>query len=210
VLWPQFATYGPDRPAAKEIVGARSGIVFGSAGQWGNAFPRGTPLAVQARKNDRGKLDLRGQTLPMSEFERGLVMAQLVPSPWKKGELFAVVGGLSGYDAKQSLGMLTEPELGAQFAGNVSAVDREGRVVNYDTRLAGGESLADTLRDTLRGGLSADQLQARREQRADNEADASQFNRVMLAGFGGILATVFITERLLSRRRRINRERNGK
>ena len=35
-------------------------------------------------------------------------------------------------------------------------------------------------------------------------------NRVMLAGFGGILATVFITERLLSRRRRINRERNGK
>ena len=32
----------------------------------------------------------------------------------------------------------------------------------------------------------------------------------MVAGFGGALAAVFLAERLLSRRRRINRQKNGK
>jgi hypothetical protein len=31
----------------------------------------------------------------------------------------------------------------------------------------------------------------------------------MVAGFGGVLAAVFLTERLLSRRRSINRKRNN-
>lgn len=210
VLWPQLVTYGPGRPAAQEIVGGRSGIVFGSSRQWGSAFPRGTPLAVEARPNDQNQLDLRGESLPMDEFERGLVMAQLVPSPWTKGELFAVVGALTGYGADESLAMLSDRQLGSQLAGNVSALDSEGRVVNYDTRLAGGESLADVLRETLNSGLSAEQIQARREAKQTGEVEASQFNRVMVAGFGGVLAAVFLAERLLSRRRRINRERNGR
>jgi hypothetical protein len=210
VLWPQLATYGPDRPATAELVAGRSGVVFGSSRQWGSAFPRGTPLGVEARDEDANKLDLRGQTVPMAEFERGLVMAQLMDSPWDKGEIFAVVGGLTGYGGEDALAMLTEPELGAQFAGNISAVDPEGRVVNYDTRLTGRESLADVLRETLHGNLSAAGIRARREEEQNRIEGAGEFNRVMVAGFGGVLAAVFLAERLLSRRRRINRERNGK
>lgn len=209
VLWPQFATYGPDRPAAAELVEGRSGIVFGSSRQWGSAFPGGTPIAVEASNKDATKLDLRGQSVPMAEFERGLVMAQLMTSPWDKGEIFAVVGGLTGYGGEDALDMLTDAELGAQFAGNVSALDPEGRVVNYDTRLAGRESLADVMRETLDGTLTAAEIRARREAEQNNVEGATEFNRVMVAGFGGVLAAVFLTERLLSRRRRINRERNN-
>ena len=209
VLWPQLATYGPDRPAAAGLVAGRSGVVFGSSRQWGSAFPRGTPLAAKAWDKDGGSLDLRGQTVPLAEFESGLVMAQLMPSPWRKGEIFAVVGGLTGPGGDAALALLTEPELGAQLAGNVAALDPEGRVVNYDTRLAGGESLADVLRETLHSNLSAADIRARREERQGKVEDASEFNRVMVAGFGGVLAAVFLAERLLSRRRRINRERNG-
>ena len=132
-----------------------------------------------------------------------------MPSPWRKGEIFAVVGGLTGPGGDAALALLTEPELGAQLAGNVAALDPEGRVVNYDTRLAGGESLADVLRETLHSNLSAADIRARREERQGKVEDASEFNRVMVAGFGGVLAAVFLAERLLSRRRRINRERNG-
>ena len=210
VLWPQLATYGPDRPAAAEIVSGRSGLVFGSARQWASAFPKGTPLAVEARGNDGRELDLRGRTVPMAEFERGLVMAQLLASPWQKSEIFAVVGGLTGYGGDDAFLMLTEPELGAQLAGNVSALDPEGRVVNYDTRLGGGDALADVLRDTFLGNLSAEDLRARQEEKENRLEGASEFNRVMVAGFGGALAAVFLAERLLSRRRRINREKNGK
>ena len=210
VLWPQLATYGPNRPAAAEIVSGRSGLVFGSSRQWASAFPPGTPLAVEARGNDGRELDLRGRTVPMAEFERGLVMAQLLASPWQKGEIFAVVGGLTGYGGEDALGMLTEPEVGAQLAGNVSALDPEGRVVNYDTRLAGGDALADVLRDTFLGNLSAEEIRARQEDKQNRVEGATEFNRVMVAGFGGALAAVFLAERLLSRRRRINRERNGK
>jgi hypothetical protein len=209
VLWPQVATYGPNRPVVADLVAGRSGIVLGSSRQWGNAFPRGTPLAAEAWDQDGSKLDLRGQTVPMAEFERGLVMAQLMPSPWRKGELFAVIGGLTGYGGDDALAMLTDPELGAQLAGNISAVDPEGRVVNYDTRLAGRESLADVLRQTLDGSLSAADIRARREEQQNKLEGASEFNRVMVAGFGGVLAAVFLTERLLSRRRSINRKRNN-
>lgn len=210
VLWPQFATYGPDRPAAAESVAGRSGVIFGSSRQWGSAFPRGTPLAVEASAKDGNKLDLRGQNVPMAEFERGLVMAQLTSSPWDRKEMFAVVGGLTSYGGDEALDMLTKPELVAQFAGNVAAVDPEGRVVNYDTRLTGRESLADVMRETLNGNLTAADIRARREAQRANIDNAGEFNRVMVAGFGGVLAAVFLAERLLSRRRRINRERNGK
>jgi hypothetical protein len=209
VLWPQLATYGPGRPALADRVAGRSGIVLGSSRQWGSAFPRGTPLAAGAWDQDGSKLDLRGQTVPMAEFERGLVMAQLMPSPWRKGELFAVVGGLTGYGGDDALAMLTDPDLGAQLAGNISAVDPEGRVVNYDTRLAGRESLAGVLRQTLDGRLSAAEIRARKEERQNNLEGASEFNRVMVAGVGGVLAAVFLTERLLSRRRHINRKKNN-
>jgi hypothetical protein len=185
-------------------------LVFGSARQWASAFPKGTPLAVEARGNDGRELDLRGRTVPMAEFERGLVMAQLLASPWQKSEIFAVVGGLTGYGGDDAFLMLTEPELGAQLAGNVSALDPEGRVVNYDTRLGGGDALADVLRDTFLGNLSAEDLRARQEEKENRLEGASEFNRVMVAGFGGALAAVFLAERLLSRRRRINREKNGK
>lgn len=210
VLWPQLATYGPERPAKAELVAERSGLVFGSSRQWGNAFPRGTPLAVESSDKDQSTLNLRGQKVPISEFERGLVVAQLMPSPWSKNELFAVVGGLTGYGGEDTLAMLTEPEFGAQLAGNVSVLDADGRVVNYDTRLAGRESLADVLRETLHGNVSAADIQARRLEEQASAEGASEFNRVMVAGFGGVLAAVFLAERLLSRRRRINRERNGK
>jgi hypothetical protein len=106
--------------------------------------------------------------------------------------------------------MLTDPELGAQLAGNVSALDPEGRVVNYDTRLAGGDALADVLHHTFLGNLSAEEIRARQEDKQNRVEGATEFNRVMVAGFGGALAAVFLAERLLSRRRRINRERNGK
>jgi hypothetical protein len=146
----------------------------------------------------------------MAEFERGLIMAQLLASPWQKSETFAVVGGLTGYGGDDVFLMLTEPELGAQLAGNVSALDPEGRVVNYDTRQGGGDALADVLRDTFLGNLSAEDLRARQEEKENRLEGASEFNRVMVAGFGGALAAVFLAERLLSRRRRINREKNGK
>jgi hypothetical protein len=210
VLWPQLATYGPNRPATGDAVAGRSGIVFGSSRQWACAFPRDTPLAVEAWDKDGSKLDIRGQTVPIDEFEHDLVLAQLLPSPWRKGEMFAVVGGLTGFGGEDALSMLTEPDVGAQLAGNVSALDSEGRVVNYDTRLAGSESLADVWRQTLHSGLSAEEIRARREAKEARVVEATQFNHVMLGGFGGSLAAVFLAERLLSRRRRINRERNGK
>lgn len=210
VLWPEVATYAPDRPARADIVAGRSGVVLGSSLQWAHAFPAKTPLAAEASPANGGVISLRGQSVPMADFDRGLVMAQLVESPWQKGELFAVVGGLEDYARPGTLAMLTDPELGSLLAGNFAAVDSEGRVVNYDTRLAARESLAEALRTGLSGNLTAQEIRARHEAKERGEAEASEINRVMLAGFGGALALVFIAERLLSRRRRINRENNRK
>lgn len=210
VLWPQVATYAADHPARADLVSGRSGVVLGSARQWAQAFPKTTPLAAEASPESGDFISLRGQTVPMGDFDRGLVMAQLIDSPWQNGELFAVVGGLGGYGGSGTLAMLTDPELTSLLAGNFAALDPDGRVVNYDTRLAGSDSLADALREGLDTSLTAGEIRARQEARLASREEAAGFNRVMLAGFGGVLGLVFLAERLLSWRRRVNRENNHK
>ena len=203
ILWPQLATYAPGIPATATRVEKRSGVVLGSAFQWSEALPSKTPLVIQAVDGKNDKLSLRGEAVSVGDFDPSMAFAQLVPSPWTQGEIFATVGGISGYGGGSAIAMLTDPEVGECLTGTVAAIDDQKRIVTYDVRYIQEVSLSEQLARGFASGVTKEQAENEKIEKAEALTLASIMDKWLIVGAIFTLAVLFLIQRLAVRRREI-------
>ena len=161
VLWPQVATYGPGLPPDPARLSGRSGLILGSAFQWPLAFGKNLHLAIEGAESPSSSIMLRGEPIPVVDFDSSLSFVQLLPSPWSKGEIFATIGGVSGYGGKTTLDLLTDPSVSERLSGTVAAADASGRVITYDVRFIQEVSLSNHIRMGFASGTTPSRRRAR-------------------------------------------------
>lgn len=202
VLWPQVATYSGITPPDAARLRGRSGIVLGSADQWAEALGPKTRLVVEESASDSERLVMRGEDVPKDSFDPGLVFAQLLPSPWSGGEVFAAVGGISGYGGDNAVAMLTDPGISDRLGGTVAAYDGRS-VVTYDVRTIQEASLAEEFRGAFAFGGGTDPEQ-QVIQKAEAGLAAANHSVWVLSVAIAVLGALFVSQRLLVRRRKKN------
>lgn len=202
VLEPQVATFAPGLPPATARVADRSGLVLGSAFHWADAFSGGERLIVEGGRNGDSMLTLRGEQVPLSDFDPTVCFAQLMPSPWSKDAVYATVGGIEGYGGAAAIDMLTDPATGGKLSGTVAAVDAEGRVATYDVRVLEELALSDKLRRGLARGLTSDDALTQGERESENARVAGMQNIWIAGGVMGALGALFAVQRIAVWRRR--------
>ena len=198
VLWPQVATYGPKKMPAIDRVANRSGLILGSVFQWSDALPKAMLLSVRGGP-DSDSVILRGQKVLVSDFDRTMSLAQLLASPWTKGELFASVGGLNGYGGSSSVAILTKDAVIDRLCGTVAAVDAKDRAIGYDVRSIQQSSLAENIKEGLPPGMSLEQTEQKKAEKMADALDVLRNNRILLASVAVGLLLIFIPQRLASR-----------
>ena len=207
VLWPQVATYGPNKLPAASRVANRSGFVLGSVFQWSDALPEKLPLSVRGG-SDSSSIILRGQKAPVSEFDQTMSLVQLLDSPWTKGELFATVGGINSYGGLSTVAILTKETVVDRLCGTVAAVDAKERVVGYDVRSIQRASLAEHIQNGLPPGMSLQQTEKNNQEQKLAAFEVIRNNRLLLIFVALGLLLIFIPQRLAARRKDKNFESN--
>jgi hypothetical protein len=178
-------------------------VVLGSAFQWSEALPSKTPLVIQAVDGKNDKLSLRGEAVSVGDFDPSMAFAQLVPSPWTQGEIFATVGGISGYGGGSAIAMLTDPEVGECLTGTVAAIDDQKRIVTYDVRYIQEVSLSEQLARGFASGVTKEQAENEKIEKAEALTLASIMDKWLIVGAIFTLAVLFLIQRLAVRRREI-------
>ncbi len=201
ILWPQLATYAPGIPATPERVAKRSGLVLGSAFQWTEALPAKTDLVIHGLEGKNDTLSLRGENVPAGDFDPSMAFAQLVPSPWTSGEIFAAVGGISGYGGDSAIAMLTDTDVCERLTGTVAAVDDQKRVVTYDVRFIQEVSLSEQLTQGFAPGVSKEDSENQKTETTEALILASVMNKWLIGAALLALAILFLVQRLAVRRR---------
>ncbi|MFZ4776194.1 MAG: cellulose biosynthesis cyclic di-GMP-binding regulatory protein BcsB [Terrimicrobiaceae bacterium] len=202
VLWPQVATYDQSKQPDKDRVANRSGLILGSAFEWPQALPGKPALVISSSEEKPGMLQMRGQWFSANAFDQSLSFAQLLPSPWSRGELFAAVGGIGGYGGKSTTAMLTDPLVAERLGGTVAAVDARNRVVTYDVRFVQGSSLGEQITEGLPPGLTLKETEKKKESSIEAGAGTIRQNVVILIASAVILLVIFTLQRFAARRRR--------
>lgn len=202
VLWPQLATYGPDAPPDSERVEKRSGLVLGSAFQWPEAFGGKSRLIVEGGGSRDDQITLRGEKVPVADFDPTLAFVQLVTSPWTPGEYFAAIGGLAGYGGNATVDLLTDPGIYERLRGTVSAMDGDKRLVTYDVRSVQEVSLSDQMRFAFAPQRHEEDLEGREIAKTEAGMAATVQNIGLGAGALVLLAALFLIQRIIVRRRR--------
>ena len=202
VVWPQVATYAPGVPPSFERVGKKSGLILGSAFQWPDALGKKTHLVVEGIAGKSGMISLRGEPISSQDFDPSLSFAQLVPSPWSKGGVFATIGGLDGYGGEGTTALLTDPEVAERLNGSVVAVDDQKRVVTYDIRFIQEVSLSQQLREGFAGGASRTELENKKQDKIEAGLFSQIVNKWIIGGAIAILAILFVMQRAAARRRK--------
>ena len=202
VLWPQVATYAPGVPPSAERIGKRSGLILGSAFQWPDALGKKTHLVVEGMEGKDGVISLRGEPISSQDFDPSLSFAQLVPSPWSKGGVFAAIGGLNGYAVEGATAMLMDPEVTERLSGSVVAVDDQKRVVTYDVRFIQEVSLAQQLRGGFAVGASRSELENKKQDKIEAGLFSQIVNKWIIGGAMVILAIIFVMHRVAASRRK--------
>ena len=204
VLWPQVATYGPEAPPDPIRVEKRSGLVLGSAFQWPQAFAGKSRLIVEGGGTYGDQIILRGEMLPVTDFDPDLGFVQLVISPWTDGEYFAAIGGLEGYGGNATVDLLTSPEIYERLHGTISAIDGDNRLVTYDVRSVHEVSLSDQMRFAFAPKPHVEDL----EEREISITEAGMASTVTNIGIGAgtlvFLTALFLIQRFVVARRRRN------
>lgn len=201
ILWPQLATYAPGIPATPSRVAKRSGLVLGSAFQWSEALPTKTTLVIKAADGKNESLSLRGETMPVDDFDPSMAFAQLIPSPWTQGEIFATVGGVSGYGGDSAIAMLTDTEVCERLTGTVAAVDDQRRIVTYDVRYIQEMSLSEQMTQGFAPGVSKEEVENQKIETSEALVLASIMDKWLIIGAIFTLALLFLVQRLAVRRR---------
>jgi hypothetical protein len=202
VLWPQLATYGPDSPPDMGRVEKRSGLVLGSAFQWPEAFGDKTRLIAEGGGAHGEQMILRGEKVPVTDFDPTLGFVQLVPSPWTSGEYFAAIGGIEGYGGNATVDLLTKPEIFERLRGTVSAIDAENRIFTYDVRTVQEVSLSNQMRLAFAPDRHVEDLEGQEIAKTEAGVVATVTNIGIGTGAFVFLAAMFLIQRLIVRRRR--------
>jgi hypothetical protein len=202
VLWPQVATYAPGVPPSPERIGKRSGLILGSAFQWPDALGKKMHLVIEGMEGKSGMISLRGEPISSQDFDPSLSLAQLVPSPWSKGGVFATIGGLNGYGVEGTTALLTDPEVTDRLSGSVVAVDDQKRVVTYDVRFIQEVSLSQQLHEGFAGGASRSELENKKQDKIEAGLFSHFINKWIIGGTLAILAILFLMQRHAARRRK--------
>ena len=208
VLWPEVATYAPDQPPEPDRVANRSGLILGSAFQWPQAFEKKPTLVIEGSPTSGDTVVLRGEPVPMADFDRSLSFAQLLPSPWTKEEIYATVGGLEGYGGNSTIALLTDPDVTQRLTGTVAALDSEGRLITYDVRYIQEVSLSEQFRIGFSRGTTRTDLEDRAMDQIEAGVFSSHVNAWIIGGALGALTLLFIVQKIIIRRRR-NRPNGG-
>ncbi len=206
VLWPQVATYDRSTQPEQNRVVNRSGIILGSAFEWSQALPGKPSLVISGSEEKPGMLQMRGQWFSANAFDQSLAFAQLLPSPWSRGELFAAVGGIDGYGGKSTTALLTDPGISDRLGGTVAAVDARNRVVTYDVRFVQGASLGEHITEGLPPGLSMQETEKKKESSIEAGAGTLRQNVMILTGSAVILLMIFVLQRYAARRRKSDQD----
>ena len=204
VLWPQVATYGAGLPPDPARLSGRSGLILGSAFQWPLAFGKNLHLAIEGAESPSSSIMLRGEPIPVVDFDSSLSFVQLLPSPWSKGEIFATIGGVSGYGGKTTLDLLTDPSVSERLSGTVAAADASGRVITYDVRFIQEVSLSNHIRMGFSSGTTPADIEDRRMDKTEAGFMTQSVNYWIAGASFAIMAGIYIIQRLLVRRRKNN------
>lgn len=201
-LWPQVATYGPGLPPDPARLNGRSGLILGSAFQWPLAFGKNLRLAIEGAESPSSSIMLRGESVPVADFDSSLSFVQLLPSPWSKGELFATIGGLSGYGGKTTLDLLTEPSVSERLSGTVAAADASGRVITYDVRFIQEVSLSNQIRLGFTSGTTPADIEDQHMDKTEAGFLTQSINYWIAGASFAVMAGLYIIQRILIRRRK--------
>jgi hypothetical protein len=202
VLWPQVATYGPGLPPDPARLNGRSGLILGSAFQWPLALGNNLRLAIEGAESPSSSIMLRGEAVPIADFDSSLSFAQLLPSPWSKGEIFATIGGVSGYGGKTTLDLLTEPSVSERLSGTVAAADASGRVITYDVRFIQEVSLSNQIRLGFASGTTPADLEKQRMDKTEAGFLTQSLNYWIAGASFAVMAGIYLIQRVLIRRRK--------
>lgn len=202
LLWPQLATYGPDSPPDMGRVEKRSGLVLGSAFQWPEAFGGKTRLIIEGGGTHGEQMILRGENVPVTDFDPTLGFVQLVTSPWTSGEYFAAIGGIEGYAGNATVDLLTKPEIFERLRGTVSAIDVEKRILTYDVRSVQEVSLSEQMRLAFAPDRHVEDLEGHEIAKTEAGVVATVTNIGIGTGALVFLAVMFVIQRFVVRRRR--------
>jgi hypothetical protein len=201
ILWPQVATYSPLVPPDADRLKGRSGLILGSAFQWPIAFGKNLRLAIEGVDAPTGSVMLRGEAVPVADFDPSLSFVQLLPSPWSNGELFAAIGGVNGYGGKTTLDLLTERTLSERLTGTVAAADKSGRVITYDVRFIQEVSLSDQIRIGFSPGTKSSDIEDRRMDKTEAGLFTQSVNYWIAGASFAVMAALYALQRFMVRRR---------
>ena len=137
----------------------------------------------------------------MDDFDPSMAFAQLVPSPWTQGEIFAAVGGVSSYGGDSAIAMLTDTEVCERLTGTVAAVDDQKRIVTYDVRYIQEMSLSEQMTQGFAPGVSKDEVENQKIETSEALVLASVMDKWLIMGAMFTLALLFLVQRLAVRRR---------
>lgn len=201
VLWPQVATYGPALPPDPARLEGRSGLILGSAFQWPMALGKDLRLAIEGTESNSGSIMLRGESVPVADFDSTLSFVQLLPSPWSQGELFATIGGLNGYGGQTTVDLLTDRSVSERLSGTVAAADASGRVITYDVRFIQEVSLSHQILTGFAPGTTPADIEARRMDKTEAGFFTQSVNYWIAGGAFGLMAGLYFVQRIVVRRR---------
>lgn len=207
VLWPQVATYGPSLPPDPARLEGRSGLILGSAFQWPMALGKNMRLAIEGTESNSGSIMLRGEAVPVEDFDSTLSFVQLLPSPWSKGELFATIGGLNGYGGKTTIDLLTDRSISERLSGTVAAADASGRVITYDVRFIQEVSLSHHILTGFASGMTPADIEDKRMDKTEAGFLTQSVNYWIAGASFGLMVGLYLLQRIMVRRRQ--NQQNG-
>jgi hypothetical protein len=202
VLWPQVATYGPALPPDPARLEGRSGLILGSAFQWPMAFGKNMRLAIEGTESNSTSIMLRGEPVPVADFDSTLSFVQLLPSPWSKGELFAAIGGLDGYGGQTTVDLLTERSISERLTGTVAAADSSGRVITYDVRFIQEVSLSHQILTGFASGTTPADIEDSRMDKTEAGFLTQSVNYWIAGVSFAVMAGLYLLQRIMIRRRK--------
>jgi hypothetical protein len=201
VLWPQVATYAPGIPPDPARLQGRSGLILGSAFQWPLAFGKNLRLAIEGMESPSSSIMLRGEAVPVSDFDASLSFVQLLPSPWSKGELFATIGGVNANGGETTMDLLTDRSVSERLSGTVAAADVNGRVITYDVRFIQEVSLSEQIRVGFSSGTSPAEIDDRRMDKTEAGFLTQSVNYWIAGASFAVMAGLYALQRIMVRRR---------
>jgi hypothetical protein len=187
---PEACSYGAEMPLNSGRLQNRSVLLLGAVHQWKHAVPAGTRLGIEMDAANPGIVRMQGRKRPVAQFEPGLLLAQILPSPWWPGEALVLAGGWNDCAGAALKQLLINPESKQKLLGNIGAADSQGRAIGHDTRRGTLESFADKIQKQLPRGLTIEETTRHLQQQETRARQSARYNRLLLFCTCALLLTL--------------------